>query len=156
MPFAVQRDGFIVAPYFDHLSYYFNRAWKPAADDTVSLMIKLADSAVGSVAGSRVSKELTAADSAKLREAVELCRTLLEKIGIARGETFLGTLNAGHPGGMLPLRPTDARSLHPARLPAGLYVADATLLPQPLGNPPILTVMALADRVARVAASGGA
>ena len=64
---------------------------------------------------------------------------------------FLGTLNAGHPGGMLPLTSADAETLHPGRLPANMYVADATLFPRSLGNPPILTILALATRVARVA-----
>jgi hypothetical protein len=36
------------------------------------------------------------------------------------------------------------------RLPANLYVADASLLPKALGNPPILTIVAMALRVARV------
>jgi hypothetical protein len=56
---------------------------------------------------------------------------------------------------MLPLTAADATTLHPARLPANLYVADATLLPHSLGNPPILTILALAKRVARVARAAG-
>jgi choline dehydrogenase-like flavoprotein len=52
---------------------------------------------------------------------------------------------------MLPLTAAEKTSLHPARLPANLYVADATLLPRSLGNPPILTILALAKRVARAA-----
>ena len=42
-----------------------------------------------------------------------------------------------------------ARSFHDPRLPGNLYVADATLLPNALGAPPILTIMALARKVAR-------
>ncbi len=50
---------------------------------------------------------------------------------------FFGTLNAGHPGGMLPLTGEDAKTLRPSRLPENLFLADATLLPESLGNPPI-------------------
>jgi hypothetical protein len=74
-------------------------------------------------------------------------------MGVPRADTFLGTLNAGHPGGCLPLTPAEAEPLHDARLPENLYVADASLLPRSMGNPPILTIMALAQRVARVAAA---
>jgi choline dehydrogenase-like flavoprotein len=41
-------------------------------------------------------------------------------------------------------------AFHADRLPANLYVADASLLPRSLGKPPILTIMALAQRVAAV------
>jgi choline dehydrogenase-like flavoprotein len=43
-------------------------------------------------------------------------------------------------------------TVHPNRRPATLYVADTTLLPQPLSNPPILTIVALAKRVSRMCA----
>jgi hypothetical protein len=65
---------------------------------------------------------------------------------------FLGALNAGHPGGMLPLSGRERREMQADDLPDNLYVADATLLPRSLGKPPILTVMALATRVARLCA----
>ena len=61
---------------------------------------------------------------------------------------FLGTLNAGHPGGMLPLTKNERGTLHDPRLPENLYVADATILPRAMGNPPILTIMALAKKIA--------
>jgi len=151
MPFAVQRDGYILSPYFDYLSYFFDRRWRPPADDTLSLMIKLADSCRGTVEGRRVRKGLSDADRRRLEGAVDLCVAILGRLGIRRDDVFMGTLNAGHPGGMLPLGPGDAESLHSPRLPRNLYVADATLLPESLGNPPILTIMALALRVARAA-----
>ena len=61
---------------------------------------------------------------------------------------FLGTLNAGHPGGTLPLTERERDTLHDPRLPENLYVADATILPRSMGNPPILTIMALAKKIA--------
>lgn len=39
-------------------------------------------------------------------------------------------------------------TLHSSLLPENLYIADATLLPKAMGNPPILTIMALAKRIA--------
>ena len=44
-------------------------------------------------------------------------------------------------GGMLPLTPAEAETLHSPLLPENLYVADASILPQSLGLPPILTIM---------------
>jgi len=50
---------------------------------------------------------------------------------------------------MLPLTANEAESLHPPGLPENLYLADPTLFPVSLGKPPILTITALAKRVAK-------
>ncbi|HSV93736.1 MAG TPA: GMC family oxidoreductase N-terminal domain-containing protein [Desulfobacterales bacterium] len=153
MPFVIQRPGYIISPYFDHLSFLFDRRWRRPAGGILTLMIKLADSERGSVParGGALIKTLTTVDRARLADAEALCRKMLVELGVDANSVFLGTLNAGHPGGMLPLSAADAETLHPRQLPANLYVADATLFPRSLGNPPILTILALARRVARVA-----
>ncbi len=149
MPFAALRGRYMLSPYFDHLSYYFNRDWRPGAGDIVSLMIKLADARSGTVTGGAVEKHLTSEDTEALRSAVDACVDILGRLGIGKGEMFFGTLNAGHPGGTLPLTAEDAGTLRPGRLPENLYLADATLLPESLGLPPILTIMALAKKIAK-------
>lgn len=83
---------------------------------------------------------------------VDQCYDVLEAVGVPREKAFFGTLNAGHPGGCFPLTKAEAETLHHDVLPVNLYVADASLLPRSIGNPPILTIMALAKRVARLAA----
>jgi choline dehydrogenase-like flavoprotein len=150
MPFVVQRDHYIVSPYFDYVSFLFNREWRRPAKDTLSLMIKLADSSGGTVVDHRVEKALTPLDHDRLDDGVALCEEILGRTGVVRGATFRGTLNAGHPGGMLPLTAREAETLHHDRLPENVFVADATLIPHALGNPPSLTIMALAKRVGKV------
>lgn len=51
-------------------------------------------------------------------------------------------------GGMFPLTEAEKDSLHSPLLPENLYLADATLLPKAMGNPPMLTIMALALKIA--------
>ena len=152
MPFAVQMDGYILSPYFDHFSYFFNREWKPPAGDILSLMIKLADSGRGGISERGLDKPLTEDDEAGLRGAVERAAEIFDRLGVSRERLFFGTLNAGHPGGMVPLGPESAESFHDPALPENLYVADASLLPASLGNPPILTIMAMARRAAGIIA----
>ena len=82
-----------------------------------------------------------------MNEAVLLCRDILLRLGVQIDQQFLGTLNAGHPGSMLPLTAEEKDSLHNPRPPENLYVADATILPKAMGNPPILTIMALAKKI---------
>lgn len=154
MPFIIQKDRYLLSPYIDYVSYFFNRAWRYPLDDIVSLMVKLADTPQGSISGDSVSVGLTATDKAKVTEGIELCREILRRFGVPETDMFLGTMNAGHPGGMLPLTAKEAVSLHNDRLPGNLYVADATLLPDSLGNPPILTIIALAKRISRLCHEG--
>lgn len=155
MPFIVERDGYIISPYFDQLSYFFNRRWKPPAGNILSLMIKLADANSGTVDRRGIRKVLTAGDRRRLSQAVDLCAEIFLRLGVRRDSLLLGTLNAGHPGGMFPLTPACSRSLRPTALPENVYIADASLFPAPLGKPPILTIMALANAIAKRILSSG-
>jgi choline dehydrogenase-like flavoprotein len=150
MPFVVDKESYIISPYFDFLSFFFNRRWSYPAGDILSLMIKLADRPEGSASPRGVGKILHPEDRARLDEAVALCQDILCRLGIAKEKTFLGTINAGHPGGMLPLTARESVSFHHDALPENLYVADASLFPRSLGKPPILTIIAMAKRVGRI------
>lgn len=155
MPFAVQMNGYIISPYFDHLSFFFNREWRRKAGNIYSLMIKLADENRGGMTGGRLRKTLTAADRERLEQAVGTCAEMFQRAGVDKSRLFFGTLNAGHPGGMLPLTAAQAKTFHDPRLPENLFVADASLFPTALGNPPILTILAMAKRVARLCRQAG-
>ncbi|MEE3456580.1 MAG: GMC oxidoreductase [Lachnospiraceae bacterium] len=151
MPFYSREDGYMLSPYMDYLSFFFDKRWRHPMKDIVSLMIKMADDGRGGVDGSRIHKKNTKADMERLKRGVRQCREILYHMGIPKEETVLGILNAGHPGGMLPLTEKTKDSLHDPRLPEGLYVADSTLFPESAGLPPILTIMALAMKVAEKA-----
>jgi ferredoxin len=156
MPFVAQRDGYLLSPYFDYLSFFFNRTWRLPAPGIITLMVKLMDTETGSVtaAGRRgrvdICKALTRRDRDRFVEATSLCRDILAECGVNPSAAFLGTLNAGHPGGTVPLTGRERHELHPDALPDNVYVADASLLPVSLGRPPMMTIMALAHRIATV------
>lgn len=150
MPFVAQLDGYIVSPYFDYLSFLLEPTWRAPARDIVGVMIKIADTSRGTVSARDVEKGLSAGDRTRIDEGIMLCREILLRFGVEDGETFTGTLNAGHPGGTVPLTAAHVDTMHPARLPENVYIADATMLPTALGNPPILTIVAMAKRVAKV------
>ena len=150
MPFISQQDGYILSPYMDYLSFFFNKDWLLPMRDMASIMIKLADDEIGSIRGRKIDKTMTQNDEDRMDAAVDKSREILDRIGVPYSQQFLGTLNAGHPGGMLPLTSAEKDTLHSPVLPDNVYVADATLLPKSMGNPPILTIMALAKKIAGV------
>jgi len=86
----------------------------------------------------------------RLDEGVRRCRQNLRRMGSKDTDMFLGTLTAGHTGGMLPLAERESQTLHHECLPEDVYVADGSLLPNPPGNPPIPTVAAMARSVSKV------
>jgi len=150
MPFVSRKEKYIISPYMDWLSFFFNRSWRKPMDGMVSLMIKLADVEQGDVHKGKMEKVLTPQDHQRLKEGVDDCQEILMRMGVKKEDIFLGTLNAGHPGGMLPLTTAEASTLHSPLLPDNLYVCDASILPQSLGLPPMLTIMALAKRIAKI------
>ncbi|MBE6466730.1 FAD-dependent oxidoreductase [Denitrobacterium detoxificans] len=150
MPFASQQDGYILSPYMDWLSFFFNRGWRMPARDIASIMIKYADTQEGSVGRRGIAKRLTDRDYERMAYGVDQCKEILGRMGVREDEMVLGTMNAGHPGGTFPLTKAEAQTLHSRLLPANCYVADASLLPVAMGNPPMLTIMALAKRIARI------
>ncbi|MBR0404014.1 MAG: GMC family oxidoreductase, partial [Eggerthellaceae bacterium] len=152
MPFVSEQPDFILSPYFDWLSFYFNSAWRMPHGDIMSIMIKMADASIGSYDGKHLDKPLVDTDWETIARAVDLSYDVFEAVGVSRDKAFFGTLNAGHPGGCFPLTEAEASTLHHDTLPGNLFLADASLLPRSMGNPPSLTIMALAKRDARLAA----
>ena len=149
MSFYSMHDGFILSPYMDYFSFFFDKKWRVPASDLACIMIKLADEEGGYLEGETVHKTLTQKDREKFDEAIELCHNILEKMGIPKDKHLVGAINAGHPAGMLPLTENEKGTLHSPLLPENLYVADATILPKTMGFPPMLTIMALAMKIAQ-------
>jgi choline dehydrogenase-like flavoprotein len=150
MAWFSQREDYIISPYIDILSHWFHPPWRNVpAEDRVGVMIKLADEENGAVlVDGTVKKQVTKKDRERLDEAVGTVREIMEGAGV-RGPFVEGMLNGGHLGGTVPLAKEDVATMHPSRLPDGLWVADLSLAPRSQGMPTMLTAAALALRVAR-------
>ncbi|HSV49908.1 MAG TPA: GMC family oxidoreductase N-terminal domain-containing protein [Candidatus Acidoferrales bacterium] len=150
MAWVIKKDNYILAPYFDILSYWFHKPWKSVgAEDRVGMMIKLADAENGAVsADGTVTKPLTQADIDGLERAKVEAKRIMEAAGVS-GPFVDGMVHGGHLGGTIPLAKGDVESMHPAALPEGLWVADLSLMPRSQGLPTLLTAAALALRVSK-------
>jgi hypothetical protein len=73
------------------------------SSSALGILITLAESNEGSVTRHGVQKTLTDADKERLAAAQGVATEILCRLGAKEEELFLGTINAGHPGGSLPL-----------------------------------------------------
>jgi choline dehydrogenase-like flavoprotein len=120
----------------------------PRWGQTLGVMIKLTDEVSGGIdARGRIDKGLTPADADRLRQAEATAKKLLREAGCDPATIFTTPLRGTHPsstvriGGMLD---TDLCTSI-----ANLYVCDASVFPRALGRPTVLTISALAKRLAR-------
>jgi choline dehydrogenase-like flavoprotein len=124
----------------------FPLTW-PRWGRTLGVMIKLKDEISGEVdARGGVSKGLTASDRARLDRAQDVARRILVRAGCAP-ETILGTpLRGTHPSASV--RVGEMLSTDLETDVAGLHVCDASVFPEALGRPTVLTIISLARRLA--------
>lgn len=114
---------------------------------TLRIMVKIRDDLSGHLTDrGGVRKYLTAADRDKLRKGAELAARVLKRAG-AKGLYTTWRL-AAHPGGTVRVGDLlDADLKVKGR--ENLYVCDCSVIPEPWGLPPTLTLVCLGKRLAR-------
>jgi choline dehydrogenase-like flavoprotein len=111
-------------------------------------MIKLTDEVSGGIDDrGTVSKGLTARDAERLEQAEDVARRILLRAGCEPGSMFTSPLRGTHPSATVRIGDVLDSDLR-TRVP-GLYVCDASVFPEALGRPTVLTILALARRLAR-------
>jgi choline dehydrogenase-like flavoprotein len=120
----------------------------PRWKHTHGVMIKLKDDVSGGVfPDGRISKPLTDHDRPRMRSAEEVARRILVEAG-ARPETIFTTpLRGTHPSGTVRLGALVDEDLQTEVF--GLYVCDASVFPEALARPTVLTIIGLSKRLAK-------
>ena len=112
---------------------------------TIGIMTKIRDENSGQVfADGSVSKTVTPKDREKLNAGSRISSEILKKAG-ASG-TAVSRVQGAHPGGTSAIGRVVDKDLQTEI--ENLYVCDASVLPVAPGLPPILTIVALAKRLA--------
>lgn len=120
----------------------------PRWGNVLGLMIKLKDEVTGGVyADGRIRKPLSQGDCERLEGAVQVCRRILVRAGAEPSSIFSTPLRGTHPSGTVRIGTHLDRDL--ATPVPNLYVCDASVFPEALDRPTVLTIVALAKRLAR-------
>lgn len=145
-------EGYILSPYLNvPREVRFIEAGMRGAvlplPRTLGLMVKTRDDPAGRVhPNGNVSKPVTEADQARLDAGVESAREILVRAGADPDSILVSKPQGAHPGGTAAIGQVVDADLQTAV--DGLYVCDASVLPETPGAPPILTIVALAKRLA--------
>jgi len=120
----------------------------PRWRNVLGVMVKLKDEVSGGVfPDGRILKPLTPRDRERLAQAEEVCRTILVRAGAEPSSIFSTPLRGTHPSGTVRVGThVDSNLATPVR---DLHVCDASVFPEALGRPTVLTIVALAKRLAR-------
>jgi choline dehydrogenase-like flavoprotein len=114
---------------------------------TVGVMIKLKDEISGEVdARGGISKGLTATDHLRLSQAERVAGRILERAGCAPRTIFTTPLRGTHPSATVRIGEMLSTDLETEI--TGLYVCDASVFPEALARPTVLTIIALGKRLA--------
>lgn len=114
----------------------------------LGIMIKLKDEISGGVfPNQHISKPLTERDRERLESAEEVCRKILLEAGARPSTIFTTPLRGTHPSGTVRIGSMVDTNLETEV--KGLYVCDASVFPEALGRPTVLTIIALAKRLSK-------
>lgn len=149
-----KSKGFILSPYlYPDKSVYFDEFGDKATNlpekGLVGMMVKIADEPVGQVyPDGSISKPVTEQDWARLNEGASISKEILIKAGANSKSILISTTPEGaHPGGTAAIGKIVDKDMQTKI--DNLFVCDASVFPTSPGLPPILTIVALAKRLAK-------
>ncbi|MBU2578305.1 MAG: GMC family oxidoreductase N-terminal domain-containing protein [Patescibacteria group bacterium] len=149
-----KKDGFILSPFLDSpLSLLFThpKYYKLAIkrDKLLGIMVKIKDDMLGGVdKNGKISKELIDNDKKKLYKGNQIAKEILLKAGVDPKSILITNPRGAHPGGTAAIG--DVVDKNQETKIKNLFVADASVLPEAPGLPPILTIIALSKRLAKI------
>ena len=145
----IDHHDFLIAPHFSGLllTEFKVKGIDVSRKGIASLMVKIADEGGGRVhEDGSISAVMTEKDWRILRRGVEKAKEILIEMGVREKDIVVTKVRGAHPGGTAAIGRVVSRDLTINDC-SSVFVADASLIPPPLGKPPILTIMSLALKV---------
>lgn len=118
-------------------------------NDVIGLMLKFADTCIGTIdLEGNIEKTLTKVDVDMIKDGYEKAVKILLKLGVDENSIVATSLKGAHPGGTAAVGEVVDNNFESEI--NGLYVCDASVIPEAPGRPPILTIVAIAKKVAKI------
>lgn len=113
----------------------------------LGIMIKIKDDLSGEVQQHGISKPTTANDRERLTQAEQIARRILREAGAKPESLIVTSLRGTHPGSSVRIGTLVDQQLQTEL--HGLYVCDASVFPEALARPTVLTIIGLGKRLAK-------
>jgi len=114
----------------------------------IGIMVKISDTSGGIVySNGEVSKKITEKDKYKLEQGIKIAEEILIKAGADKNSILVSRPQGAHPGGTAAIGSVVNNKLETEI--KNLYICDASVFPSSPGMPPILTIVALAKKIAK-------
>ena len=141
-------DPWLLYPLINSLKGFKYALTWPHWKNTLGVMIKLKDDVSGGVfPDGKISKPMTDHDRPRMRAAEEVCRRILIEAGAKLETIFTTPLRGTHPSGTVRVGELVDENLQTEV--QGLYVCDASVFPEALARPTVLTIIGLGKRLAK-------
>jgi len=143
----VRGKNYILAPHY--AQFVANKLKKQGArdQDILSIMVKIPDDNHGKVDCGKVIKENTMRDVRFIAEGSAVAGSILVNGGVDPKTIVSTNLRGAHPGGTAAIGEIVDTNLETEI--SGLFISDASVLPESPGAPPILTILALSKRLSK-------
>ena len=152
IPMGVKSEfgPYFISPHYSNqlIPLMKKKGFDPTPNDVIGMMVKIADESNGRILDNgRIIKTLTDKDLNLLKEGYDKTVKLLNAVGVDPSSITSTAIRGAHPGGTAAIGKVVDKNLETSV--KGLFIADASLIPQAPGRPPILTISALAKRLSK-------
>jgi choline dehydrogenase-like flavoprotein len=144
MALVMLRNGYLLSPHYSSfiMPYMASKGIKAKPEDILGLMVKIEDEPKGTVYLEKVSKTISEKDSALMERGRAEAKDILLQAGVEKDSIVSTYYRGAHPGG------TCSKAVNESFETSveGLYISDASVIKGPFGLPPMLTIIANAEK----------